>query len=82
MCMATKTITITEDAYSLLAHRKLQEESFSEEITRILTTRKPKKLADYFGILSEKEGDDILKALEHKRAVNRDLLKKRVKEWS
>ncbi len=80
--MATKTLTITESAYNLLTGQKLAQESFSEEITRIFSTRKPRKLADYFGLLSEKEGDDILKALEHKRTVNRELLKKRIKEWS
>ena len=82
MCMVTKTLTITETAYNLLTGCKLTQESFSEEIVRILSTRKPKKLADYFGILSEKEGNDILKALEHKRAINRKLLAKRVEEWS
>ncbi|MBI4148399.1 antitoxin VapB family protein [Candidatus Woesearchaeota archaeon] len=34
--MATKTITVTEDAYAVLARQKKEDESFSEEIVRLL----------------------------------------------
>lgn len=78
--MVTKTLTITEDAYTMLADNKLEEESFSEEITRILSKRRAKSLKDYFGILSEKEGEEMITALERKRAENRRLMKKRIKE--
>ncbi len=36
MCMGTKTITVMDDAYSLLARKKLRGESFSGEIRRLL----------------------------------------------
>ena len=80
LCMGTKTISIMDDVYELLITNKVGNESFSEEIRRVFSKRKSKKLIDYFGILSEKEGDDMLKALEKRRAVNRELKKKRFEE--
>lgn len=78
--MVTKTLTITEDAYGLLAESKLESESFSEEIRRIMGEKKSKSLMDFFGVLSEEEGDDILMVLEKKRDENRKYLKLRKKE--
>lgn len=78
--MVTKTITILEDAYQLLLANKLKQESFSEEIIRTFSRRNPKKLSDFFGILSEKEGDAILAALEKKRAWERANKQKRMRE--
>ncbi len=54
--MSTKTISITEDAYERLNHRKKERESFSDVIKRI--TGK-KSLADFAGILSEKEASEL-----------------------
>ncbi len=79
--MATKTLTITTNAYQLLAENKLEQESFSQEVTRILTSRKKKSLLDFFGILSEEEGEGVLKAIELKNTLNVNLLKKRLKEF-
>ena len=81
MCMATKTITITEAAYGLLAQNKVEDESFSQEITRIFIVQKKKRLLDFFGILSDKEGEDILKSIEMKKAMNIKLLKRRLSEF-
>ena len=78
--MATKTLTIMEDAYNLLAENKMENESFSDEIRRILSVKKKRPLSDFFGILSEEEGEDILKALEWKRKENRKLIRARLKE--
>ena len=78
--MVTKTLTITEDAYNLLTDNKMEEESFSEEIRRILSRRGAKSLKDYFGILSEKEGEEMITALEQKRTENRRLMKRRMRE--
>jgi len=79
--MATKTITIREAAYSLLAENKLEEESFSEEITRLLSEKKKKSLLDFFGIITEEEGEGMLRDLEVKKALNIKLLKKRLQEF-
>jgi predicted CopG family antitoxin len=76
--MATKTITVTEDAYDMLTNLKLENESFSEEIKRILTKRSRKNLMDFYGILSDKEGEDILKSVNERRKANIKLKKKRL----
>jgi len=47
--MATKTISITREAYDRLKARKGPEESFSDVILR-LTDRRP--LAEYAGMLA------------------------------
>ena len=79
--MATKTITITEAAYGLLAQNKVEDESFSQEITRLFIVQKKKRLLDFFGILTDKEGEDILKSIEMKKAMNIKLLKRRLSEF-
>ncbi len=76
--MATKTLTITEDAYGLLAASKMEDESFSEEIRRLFSEKKRKKLSDFFGILKDDEGE-MQKDLERIRKMNIDLLKERLK---
>lgn len=79
--MVTKTLTITEDAYGLLKNNKLESESFSEEIKRLLSPGKKRNLSDYFGILSEEEGAKIELALKKKRAINLKHVKGRLKQW-
>lgn len=56
--MATKNISITEEAYKRLAMFRKKNESFSEIIIEI--TGKP-KLDDFFGILSKTAGDELEK---------------------
>ncbi|MBI2136695.1 antitoxin VapB family protein [Candidatus Woesearchaeota archaeon] len=77
--MATKTLTITEDAYTILKNKKMKDESFSEEITRLLSNKRKKSLMDFFGILTNEEGEGMLKALEEKRKINIQLMKERYK---
>ncbi len=76
--MTTKTLTIMEDAYNLLADNKLEDESFSEEIRRVFSTKKAKKLSDFFGILSEKEGEEMLKDLRRIKSEEIKLTKKKL----
>lgn len=52
MCMVTKTITITEKAYQLLARNKLPNESFSQEITREFGI-KTRSILEFAGIMSD-----------------------------
>lgn len=77
MCMATKTLTITEQAYGLLSENKLEEESFSEVIVRVITPKKRRTLLDYFGILTLEEGELLFEDLEKIRAMNLKTLQKR-----
>lgn len=68
-----------KDAYDLLLDNKLKNESFSEEIRRIVSKKKSKKLIDYFGILTNEEGETMLKDLEKSRRIDIELEKKRIK---
>ena len=77
--MVTKTLTITEDAYNLLSGAKLKDESFSEEIKRLFSNKRRRPLSDFFGIISEEEGQEILDALEKKKGVQIALHKERLK---
>ncbi|HIH42769.1 TPA: hypothetical protein HA246_03930 [Candidatus Woesearchaeota archaeon] len=80
MCMATKTVTITEDAYTILKNRKMKDESFSEEITRLLSNKRKKSLMDFFGILSNEEGEGMLNDLKAIKEMNIKLMKERYKD--
>lgn len=60
MFMATKTITITEYAYELLARVKFNNESFSDEIQRILQKKSSiMDLAGAWSNMEEKEADKM-----------------------
>ncbi len=62
--MATKTISITEEAYEALKHEKKEKESFTETILRI--TRKSGRLRDSYGTwkMTDEEENAILNELE------------------
>ena len=72
--MATKTISITEEAYKRLACLKKSNESFSRVIERI--TGK-KKISDFKGILSKESAEECEKAIENNRKERNKLHKKR-----
>ena len=79
MFMATKTLTIMGDVYGLLLDNKLKGESFSDELRRILSKKKTRSLKDFFGILSEQEGEGMIEDLEKIRAANIDIIKRNLK---
>ena len=54
--MATKTISITEEAYERLKTRKEKNESFTDVINRVTGKRSIMELA---GILSKEEGEKL-----------------------
>jgi predicted CopG family antitoxin len=77
--MATKTISITEDAYKLLASlRKRERESFSEVIIDNLGSKN--KLKELYGILSNKAGDHLEENILEVRKKDQINTKKRIKE--
>tara|TARA_Y100000310_G_C20439080_1_gene695164 strand:+ start:243 stop:476 length:234 start_codon:yes stop_codon:yes gene_type:complete len=54
--MATKTLTVTEEAYNRLASRKGEKDSFSDVI---LKEYPPSSLRSIAGILSHKETEEL-----------------------
>ncbi len=66
--MATKTISITEEAYERLAARKKEKESFSDVINKLTTKR---SLLDFAGLLSETEARDLEKNILDGRKQSR-----------
>ncbi len=62
--MAVKTITVTEEAYRVLAREKKEDESFSEVIKRLARSRG--KLSDSLGAwkMSDEEAEEIFSSLK------------------
>ena len=73
--MATKTISITEDAYSILKSWKIGKESFSDVILKV---GRKNRLADFAGILSEDEGNYLVKSIKNSRTASRNRYKRKV----
>lgn len=73
--MATKTLTITEDAYNILKEKKTEHESFSDVILRFSGK---KSLESFFGTLSDKTVHALEDDIQKMRKKHRDSHKKRV----
>ena len=65
-----------EDAYNLLLDNKQSNESFSEEIRRMLSKKKTRNLSEFFGAISDKEGESMLSDLKKIKYANIKLIKK------
>ena len=66
--MATKTISITEEAYEMLRSWKLKNESFSNVIIKI---GRKNRLSSYAGILSAPQAKSLKEAISSGRALSR-----------
>ena len=76
--MATKTISITEEAYRRLASlRERERESFSEVINRKF--KKKVRLSDFHGIISKEATEALEKSIIEGRKLHRELHEKRLK---
>lgn len=77
--MVTKTLTIMEDAYTLLLNSKLEDESFSDVVRRVCSGKKKGNLMDFFGIISDSEGEAMLRDLRMIKKANIRLQKEELK---
>ncbi len=71
--MATKSITVTNEAYERLASYKEENESFSDVINKLA---KKNSLLDLVGILSKKEANEVEKHVKDLRKRLRKRLDK------
>ncbi len=53
--MAHKTLTISEEAYDMLAELKKEGESFTELIKRITAPMRKKKLSEFAGAIKDEQ---------------------------
>ena len=67
--MATKTISLDEEAYERLKAHKREGESFSDVVKRLAGERSWHEVA---GILSPEEADDLEGAIEEGRSASRE----------
>jgi predicted CopG family antitoxin len=71
--MATKNISLDEDAYNRLDELKEDEESFSDVVKKIT---KRKSLREISGIISEDEAEKMRKYVEKSREKSKDRTKR------
>ena len=71
--MATKTISITEEAYERLKMRKENNESFTDVINKITGKRNIMELA---GILSNNEAEQMKKHIQGIRERSRERMER------
>ncbi len=69
--MAHKTLTISEEAYEMLAELKKEGESFTDLIKRITAPLQKKKLSEFIGVL--KDDEKFEKATVEARQFGADL---------
>lgn len=77
--MATKTISLAEDAYERLEAEKRAGESFSDVVRRL--TAGP-ELAAYYGALSDETGSALADVVEDRRRERTEAHERRIRRLS
>ena len=77
-CMATKTITIMDDAYTLLARNKTKDESFSEVIRRVLSQKRSiTEFAGAWSDMSEAEENELKENIRKiRKGIHKNLMRR------
>lgn len=77
--MATKNISITEEAYKILERNKRENDSFSKVIVREMGKKGNfDKLREFYGVLSKETGDAFEKSIIETRKLHREMHRKRI----
>lgn len=79
--MATTTISLDRSAYDLLRSRKRPDESFSDEIHRLLGADSP-ELKEFLELLPPKDAADVADTIEAARAQDLELERRRTRRGS
>ena len=78
--MGTKTITIMDDAYELLSRNKRKDESFSDVVRREFSKKGSiLDLAGAWSDLSDKDAEEMEKAIKKSREYTRKHVMERIK---
>jgi len=67
--LASKNISITEDVYDLLSKMKLEDESFSDTITRLV--KGGGKLSDCAGLWSDMDEEELGEILANTKEMRK-----------
>ncbi len=78
--MATKCITVTEDAYGRLMAWKSARDSFTDVILEHVPPKPRRSLLELAGILSDKEADDLREHVRQLRAASRKRIERTSRE--
>ncbi|MGM5485429.1 MAG: antitoxin VapB family protein [Nanobdellota archaeon] len=76
--MATKTISLMEDAYEVLKRAKLPDESFSDVIRREIK----KSPEDFFGVWKDLDTESMKKGIKESRKKSRKRMKEVLKSFA
>lgn len=77
--MATKTISLADDAYERLKAEKREGESFSDVVRRLTVGT---ELSEYYGILSEETAEDLEDVVAERRDERNERRRSRVERIS